>query len=714
MKNLWKLKNIPISIAIKKAIAFFKKKFKQNDETIFFKDFDCSKIPAFEQNFETGYFSIDNPKVLEKQKEKIIEIGDKILSHKFNLLGTGWISRNFSIDRTQILDFLPELYKVKAKRIFENLDNYKSINYWQEPNTKFIWLPKFYTKYRIEEGNDVKQAWELGRMQHLPILALCYLLEQDDNQDRAKLYLREFESQILDFIATNPLGYSIQWKSAMEVSIRFCNWLATYDLFKSARADFSSLFETEFKQSIYEHILFVLKNLEWSEGLRGNHYYANIVSLIFAGCYLPISNFSAQLLAFGIQELIDETLYQFLPDGGNFECSIFYHIQVVEMLLISLYLISCISEEKLLLLSIYSTKNWKAKIGLRKKEKQKFTIDFTSKTLSFPKSFLTRINQIIRFTNTLKKPNLEFEQIGDNDSGLFLRLNYFLNEYTVNSTTYDNLSRRELPFVLVKHFQERDSDNFLSNFFRKGGSFRHKFPPERIITLPEIYVFKHFGLAVVKSVEYLLTFRCGDIGQKGKGGHSHNDQLSITLNYSGEDFIVDPGTFCYTFSMKQRNKYRSVRMHNTLIFHNLEQNLWKEDDIDDVFWTYKHQTRAKFLEIEDNRLVGIHFAYPVPHRREIKITSTSINFVDFFPFSTKKRLHLHLHPNVLVECKSEKVLLESSQKAIVINFCKGEIFLEDYEFSPQYGVKLKAKRIVFLTDEHEINWEITFNHQIQV
>ena len=46
--------------------------------------------------------------------------------------------------------------------------------------------------------------------------------------------------------------------------------------------------------------------------------------------------------------------------------------------------------------------------------------------------------------------------------------------------------------------------------------------------------------------------------------------LSYELNIEGKDLLVDPGTYCYTGNPVQRNKFRSVRNHNTLNWLNIE------------------------------------------------------------------------------------------------------------------------------------------------
>jgi hypothetical protein len=68
-------------------------------------------------------------------------------------------------------------------------------------------------------------------------------------------------------------------------------------------------------------------------------------------------------------------------------------------------------------------------------------------------------------------------------------------------------------------------------------------------------------LYVWRSDRLFLTVRCGPIGQDGRGGHDHLDQLSLELVIDGVPWFVDPGSPTYTRDPEVRNAYRSARAH---------------------------------------------------------------------------------------------------------------------------------------------------------
>ena len=63
-----------------------------------------------------------------------------------------------------------------------------------------------------------------------------------------------------------------------------------------------------------------------------------------------------------------------------------------------------------------------------------------------------------------------------------------------------------------------------------------------------------------------------DAGPHGflNGGHAHADALSVVLTVAGEPLLVDPGTAAYTIDRLARDRFRSSRMHNTLVLDGRE------------------------------------------------------------------------------------------------------------------------------------------------
>ena len=332
-------------------------------------------------------------------------VSHHLLDHHFNLLGSGWVEVKHGIQAKGLeghvfpsqsaLQIDPKGEWLKEKINPANLDYSQKI--WQLIDPEYIpidWHIDFKSGYRWSEnmyshripyghlpGVDVKVPWELSRMQHLPQLAWAYSKKKEEK------YVREFQNQILDFIATNPPRFGVNWCCTMDVGIRIANWLITYDLLQNYGARFDNAFEEAFSSSIYDHGKHIINHLEWMPTFRSNHYLANIVGLLFVGAYLPSTAETEKWISFSIQELIKEVPLQFYEEGASFEGSTSYH---------------CLSAQ----IVAYATA-----IAIEKKGAS-----------CFPHWYFKRLEKMATFVKHITKPSGDIVQIGDHDSGYLFRL----------------------------------------------------------------------------------------------------------------------------------------------------------------------------------------------------------------------------------------------------------------------------------------------------
>ncbi|NLO19702.1 MAG: hypothetical protein GX121_07505 [Ignavibacteria bacterium] len=500
----------------------------------------------------------------------------------------------------------------KAKVINEN--NQKRIDWNYDLLTGFRWdSSQLGKKIKLNQGEgiDIKNIWELGRMQHLLIFPIASVLAQQEQKDSKvpNQYFEEFKSQILDFIQSNKYTYGVHWSVAMEAGIRATNWLIAFYVYKNAGFIADEIFNKVFEKSLFEHLLFICENLEWSNGIRGNHYLANIVAMLFLSAFLPTTEFTKKTLYFATQELCNEILVQFNEDGSNFEASLPYHYFSTEIVLAGLWLIFSLKENKIKDMLKVEPCRFIKKKKIQPFKKQLFSINKNNFSIDLNAALYERISKILDFSHNLLKSNGKAEQIGDNDSGFFIsaEIEPFLKEFWEH--------------LLLK----------IS-------------PPE----IKQFYFYKDFGIFIKRTNQYFATIRCGSIGQRGKGGHSHNDQLSLTLNLFGVDFLVDPGTYSYTGQPKLRNLFRSTAYHNTLSIEGMEQNEWAENNLDDLFWFKTDRTKSKMIEYSEKHFIAEHYGFGKPHRREIFFHDDFIEGIDFCKIKGKKRVCFHLSPDILI------------------------------------------------------------------
>ena len=575
--------------------------------------------------------------------------------------------------------------------------DFKSGYRWSEDT----WYKKIpYAFKGNKPGVDIKVPWELARFQHMTTLAMGYVTtkERDHAKEAQDKYIYEFRNQILDFIAANPPRFGVNWACSMEVGIRAANWLVAFDLFKTHGAVFDEEFMPIFNRSIFEHGRHIRNNLEFSEDLTSNHYLSNIVGLLFAASYLPRSEKTAEWLKFAFNELKNEMEKQVYHDGTDFEASTCYHRLVLEIFFYSAYLI--IKKDK-----DFNGVNYQ---------------DVCKKTLgnNYSKKLYTMFDAVFY----LLKPNGRMPQVGDNDSGQFLRLypreiadmRYLL---ALGSVFF-----KEGRWKVDAFFRNDEDIAEVGILYGESGIQTWKSLTSNSLGNIQSKGFQDSGWYVMRDHRNYLIISCGPNGQNNFGGHAHNDKLSIELNMNGEDLIVDPGTYLYTPDPTSRNLFRSTSYHNTVVIDGEEQNRF----IDRSLFLLNNDTKAGRLkwQPEERRdiFIGEHHGYTrlknnVVHKREILFDKLKqeIKIQDHFHGKGEHlyEWYFHFAPGINVLLTGENEILLTSGKGMKAALCpvRGEVDL-DVEItegwvSSEYGIKEKSAicRYYF---EGECNFKVNF------
>jgi hypothetical protein len=282
---------------------------------------------------------------------ELVAVAELYLQHRFDLLGSGWVQvrhgmscrgvegHRYVAPTTPIPDSagtwlegaVSRSNSPESRRIWGLVDEgYTPIDWQRDFKSGWRWSERTWhgrIRYGHHAGVDIKLPWELARMQHLPQLALAHALASGGTPGFAEpeIYRAEFRNEVLDFIATNPPRYGVNWFVAMECAIRAINWIVALELFRSAGVDFDAEFESLLARSLGEHGRHVMANLEWSDSDRGNHYLADIVGLLFIATALERSDETDRWLDFAAPEFLHEAKRQFHSEGSSFEASTSYH-----------------------------------------------------------------------------------------------------------------------------------------------------------------------------------------------------------------------------------------------------------------------------------------------------------------------------------------------------------------------------------------------------
>ena len=609
------------------------------------------------------------------------------VSHRFDLLGSGWVAagygdkafglENYLYDRN--IKFEPDnLINTSNRKIAGEIHSlidpdYVPIDWQKDFKSGYRWeSKKWYLDQRNNvKGADIKVPWELGRMQHMPQMALYALKNSKDNNQ----LIKEFKNHIIDFIALNPPHFGVQWACTMDVGIRAANMLLAYDIF--LQIDVSNILNEQFRKlfakSMYEHGLFIINNLEYRVNLTSNHYLSNIAGLLFISSHLENTQEINRWLAFSVQELISEVKKQYYEEGVNFEASTSYHRLSTEILVYATALVLGLPKEKINGLKNYSISGWKIQPKLKELTHQEYKI--INDEIIFPGWYIKRLFNAGKFTYDISKPNGDVPQIGDNDSGRFFRLSpngemltlkqalknyknlenyksnekYYWDENILNHQTllaaFNGLFENKIfntGFAIEKLIVRALANNRKLNFTykvnkafkQKTSLFNHlKYKSEKVFDIPVLenksiqdgLVFIPYvesGIFIFKSDRLYLIVSAGPNGQNGNGGHAHNDKLSFELMVDGKNVMVDPGTYLYTPIPEKRNLFRSVKVHNTLMVDGEEQNNWIEGR--SGLFNMKNQTTCYLLDYGENYLdVAVKYRN-IKQRRQFFINKDSL------------------------------------------------------------------------------------------
>jgi hypothetical protein len=379
------------------------------------------------------------------------------LQHRFDLLGSGWVQIRHGMPCLGIEGIRYESPAPvgideegrwlrgrintsnlkESQRIWQLIDpGYVPIDWQLDFKSGYRWSEKTWyldIRYAQKPGVDIKVPWELARMQHLTQLGWAFALARSGTEgfENPQRYRSEFRSQVLDFVANNPPRFGVNWRSTMEVAIRGANLAVAADLFRAAGANFDQEFETLLLRTLYEHGLHIESNLEWDPLVRGNHYLANVAGLLVLAAYLPPALKTDAWLAFAMRELIAEAEFQFAPDGTHREASTSYHRLAAEMMAYATAFVLAMPPSKVNNLQCHD------QLGLTLGAQRLSTTvaipaaECREKSSGpFPMWYLERLERMAEFVAHMTKANGRVPQVGDNDSGRFLRFDSSYRQMT--------------------------------------------------------------------------------------------------------------------------------------------------------------------------------------------------------------------------------------------------------------------------------------------
>jgi len=230
------------------------------------------------------------------QVDQIVQQAEKILQHRFDLLG------HTNLDYGNLIDWHLDL--VHGKRAPRKL--FHRVRYLD-----------------FGEVGDSKVTWELNRHQHFVTLAKAYRLTGDPR------YPDEILRQWRNWWAENPYPVGINWASSLEAGFRSLSWLWTCHLLEDTPGP---EFRDEWLKGLALHGRHIERYLS-TYFSPNTHLLGEGVALFFLGVLCPELDAAERWKATGWRIVLEEAQRQVLADGFHFEQSTYYHVYALDFFL---------------------------------------------------------------------------------------------------------------------------------------------------------------------------------------------------------------------------------------------------------------------------------------------------------------------------------------------------------------------------------------------
>jgi len=397
----------------------------------------------------------------------------------------------------------------------------RPINWDSDFKVNLGWPKKFFRDIEILDlgrPSDVKVPWELSRLQWLVPVGQAYMLT---NEAKYAEFVRDM---LTDWIESNPYGRGVNWAVAMEPAMRVFTWTWLFHVFKESDPWSNRNFRTLFLRGLYEHGVFIKRYFE-EFGINGNHCTADAGALVFLGLFFGGGGKTREWHTFGWKKLSEEIQRQVLIDGVDFEGSISYHRFATELFF------------------------WPARF--RK-----------SLGKEIPKVYVERLMGMAEFIQCYTKPDSLTPLLGDADDGRVLPF----GGQNINDHSYlPDLIRFEWGIGNFSIASPRAKSEFFWTFGTQDNRTQHD-------KQPRSRCFKESGYYIMATECDHIFIDGGPVGFAGKGGHGHNDCLSFEVYLDHQPLMSDGGSYVYSASAEERNKFRGTAFHNTPRIDGYEQN----------------------------------------------------------------------------------------------------------------------------------------------
>jgi hypothetical protein len=446
-------------------------------------------------------------------------------------------------------------------------------------------------------GLDPRLAHAIGRGAQWVALAQGAALDARRRPELAAL----LAASVADFSAENPVGHGVHWTSAAEAALRAWNLVLALWILAGAGVAPTPALAVDAARLLVATGRFVLANLDDDTAVPGACLAADWLGLLACAEGLPEWPESPRWRTVALTGLGAAMEAQVHDDGTTFEGALPYQRLACETFAAAAIL----------------------RLGARR---------------GVDRTFARRLARLFSATRTLLASDGTLPPLGDDDAPRILALR--------------DRAAGDAAFLLPLGAALLRAPELLAGpgpgdaaevAWLLGPGALARLAGARGGPRPRSASFPAAGFHVLRRGVFEVYLSCGPNGQRGVGGHSHNDKLALEVRVAGAVAVCDPGTPAAGADAELRDAFRSTRAHATVVVDGLEQAPLipgRPDALPDV-------AAARVLAFEPggaaDRLEGEHRGFAragVVHRREVLLGDAGLAVVDRLAGAGTHRLEL--------------------------------------------------------------------------
>jgi Heparinase II/III-like protein/Heparinase II/III N-terminus len=467
----------------------------------------------------------------------------------------------------------------------------------------------FRINHRSEElTGNVKQIWEISRLQHLTVLATAWFLSHEET------FAQRLSEQLRSWWAENPFLSGVNWTSGIEVGIRLISmtwirrlldeWPGVVGLF-----DDNDLALRQIRN--HQRYLATFRSRGSS---ANNHVIAEAAGQLVASCAFPWFAESTAWRQTSARLLERELARNTFACGINRELASDYQCFVAELGLLA-------------------------------------AVESAAAGFPLAAAAWQRLCAMVDSGAALLDERLRPPRQGDGDEGRAL----LLDPPAANPWPSLLAAGKEL-FGPLDWWPATTPD--------AASSILSAMPlaPRRVVVRParRPWRFPDAGMTLLRTTngrDPEIWCRCdgGPHGYLSIAAHAHADALSVEIRYGGVDILADPGTYSYHGAPAWRSYFRSTIAHNTVEVDGRSQS---QEGGPFLWLAHANASEVNVVDIGDAaEWMAEHDGYlslrrPARHRRCVRLdrASRSVDIVDEISGGDHDvRLAFHFGPEVEVE-----------------------------------------------------------------